>query len=227
MSLDVWYAIPSACPEAARKNLPLWKDMGYKVAVLQDRIRFDLPCADLIATPWDHYRGWPQSVNHLIQNHIPASVQIVVTGGDDMRPDPKVTAQEAAQLFLHHFPDTFGVMQPTGDDFPGTNLICGSPWLGRSLIQRLNRGTGPLWSQYIHFFADEELHNVAKSLGILRNEPSLCQYHDHWTRKNQGADEVHSILNGFWASDKSVHEFRKRNGYPNHEPLAHSHKDNV
>src|SRR5262245_31422690 len=111
---EVWFAIPSASVDRCRAVLPKWRDMGYKIAVLQNRERGEIP-ADI--TVWyDYYPGWPGSINILARDIVPRSAPIIVSGGDDMLPDPNHTAEQIARQFLERFPDTFGVMQPHGDD---------------------------------------------------------------------------------------------------------------
>lgn len=177
---EVWFAIPSANPELCRQTLPRWRDMGYKIAVLQNHRRGDIP-ADIVR--WsDHYPGWAASINLLCREVVPASADIVVSGGDDMLPDPNFTAQELAEEFYDRFPDGFGVMQPHGDDWGKTQHYCGSPWLGRGWIECANGGRGPMNPEYHHNWADCELYWVAKCLGVLWSRPELTQRHEHFLR---------------------------------------------
>ncbi|MAY75474.1 MAG: hypothetical protein CMJ31_12325 [Phycisphaerae bacterium] len=180
MSREVWYAIPSASLDRCRATLPAWRDMGYRVAVLQNRERGDIP-ADL--TVWrDAYPGWAASINELCRNVIPRDAAIVVSGGDDMLPDPNHTAADIADAFFDRFPDGFGVMQPTADTFMNATEYCGSPWLGRAWIDHAYRGNGPLWPAYTHNWADHELRWVAGSLDALWMNDGLAQRHDHFSR---------------------------------------------
>lgn len=130
---------------------------------------------------------------------------------------------------------TFGVMQPTGDrwgadepyaqqmwpDAPAMiDRICGSPWLGRSFCERINQGEGPLWREYHHNWADEELQCVAKSLGILWQRRDLIHYHEHSRRKIGG--QWLDFQQGFDADYKRmepVFRARKAAGFPGSEPL--------
>lgn len=216
---EVWFAIPSASIDRCRQVLPRWKDMGYKVAVLQNREKGDIP-ADI--TVWsDHYPGWPGSINILARDIVPASAPIIVSGGDDMLPDPNHTAQEIAAQFIERFPDTFGVMQPHGDDFLETSQFCGSPWLGRNWCNRMYQGSGPMFAGYVHHGADDELFWVAKCLGALWSRPDLSQFHEHFLRtgekppqwwidaveKNDEADTLHFIA-------------RAAHAFPGHTPTG-------
>lgn len=184
---DVWYAIPSANPENCVRTLPKWREMGYKVAVLQNRTRAAIP-ADVVV--WsDHYPGWAGSINELCRSVVPKSAKIVVSGGDDMLPDPAIHASQIASEFLAKFPDSFGVMQPQGDGTLGANTFCGSPWLGRGWIERAYFGRGPMPEGYHHNWADNELYWVAKGLGALWVRSDLTQTHEHFSRLDQPAPE--------------------------------------
>lgn len=183
MNPEVWFAIPSANPEKCRKVLPVWRRMGYKTAVLQNREKADIP-ADLCV--WsDSYPGWPESVNILARDVVPKNAPIIVSGGDDMLPDPSLTAQDIARQFMDHFGGTFGVMQPHGDQLFNTHLICGSPWLGREWINRAYGGNGPMPGMYHHNWADVELYLVSSGYGRLWSRKDLTQAHEHFLRTGE------------------------------------------
>lgn len=182
---EVWYAIPSANVERCRETLPKWREMGYKIAILQNQTRAEIP-ADIVV--WsDHYPGWPGSINQLCASIVPKSASIVVSGGDDMLPDPTMTAQQIAAQFHERFPDGFGIMQPIGDEFFGASTFCGSPWLGRGWIERAYGGSGPMPAQYRHNWADNEIFWVAKCMDALWLRKDLTQYHKHFSR--EGAEQ--------------------------------------
>lgn len=216
---EVWFAIPSASVERCRDVLPKWRDMGYKTAIIQNRERGEIP-ADLCVW-FDHYPGWPGSINILAREIVPRSAKIIVSGGDDMLPDPNVPAHEIASQFLERFPDTFGVMQPHGDDFLETAQFCGSPWLGRAWCERMYEGSGPMYQGYIHHGADDELYWVAKGLGALWSRPDLTQYHEHFLRNDEAPPE-------WWmdAVDKNDEAdtlrfiARAAHFFPGHEPTG-------
>ncbi|HLO42593.1 MAG TPA: hypothetical protein VK176_16340 [Phycisphaerales bacterium] len=209
----VWFAIPTANPAAAARNLPRWRAMGYRVAVLQDRRRFPVPEADLVFTPSTEYLGWGTSVSLLSRMLVIAGADIVVTGGDDMQPDPRHRAEEIGRQFIEHFGGTLGVMQPTGDDMPGVDRICGSPWLGRQWIIDGYGGMGPVPTCYRHFYADEELKLVAERQGKLWMRPDLVQHHEHWSRTGQ-RHEVAEVLQTYWAEDQGTFINRQMCGFP-------------
>jgi hypothetical protein len=133
---------------------------------------------------------------------------------------------------------TWGVMQPTGDRWGENDAaswagkpksaiierICGSPWMGREFCRRINRGGGPLWQQYWHMFADEELHDVTEAMGILWQRRDLTHLHNHWARPRllrsdmpAWAAEINSTTE--WDRSKKLFEIRKDGGFPGHEPI--------
>lgn len=216
---DVWFAIPSANPENCRKVLPRWREMGYKIAVLQNFARGDIP-ADRVM--WrDSYPGWGDSINILCRELVPKDAPIVVSGGDDMLPDPNHSAAEIAAQFKRHFPDLFGVMQPQGDDFEATAQFCGSPWLGRAWIDRMYGGVGPMYPGYRHFWADEELLWVSKGLGALWIRNDLTQFHDHF-RRNSSEKPAYWVQNVERNDRADTQLFIARGslGFPGHEPIG-------
>lgn len=177
---EVWFAIPSASVERCRNVLPQWRERGYRVAVLQNQQRGEIP-ADV--TVWsDTYPGWAESINILCRDIVPKTADIVVSGGCDMLPDPNHSAQDLATQFFDKFPDGFGVMQPHGDAFMSARHYCGSPFLGRRWIDTMYNATGPMFGGYRHNWGDVELYWVAKCLGALWERPDLSHFHQHFTR---------------------------------------------
>lgn len=199
---EVWFAIPSANVDLCRENLPAWRERGYKIAVLQNRERGEIP-ADI--TAWsDEWHGWPWAVNLLSASIVPSSADIMVTGGDDMLPEPKYMAAELGRQFLERFPDGFGVMQPTGDQFLGAGTYCGSPWMGRAWRERAYGARGPMPEGYRHNWADNELYWVARGVkregaSCLWERPDLTQRHEHFTRTGQ-------MKPGYWAENVEPHD---------------------
>jgi len=240
-NIDVWYAIPTADVEKARKCFEAWRDMGYRTAALMDigtNPEKTMCGSDFVDFP-AVYDGYPWAVNRLCEKLInrqgiagrPAS--IVVTGGDDIFPDPNKRAQEIAAEFLEHFPDTFGVMQPTGDRqgymadtrTVAAERICGSPWMGAEFIRRMNGGSGPFWQGYYHFECDVEMKEVAEARGILWQRPDLTQEHRHWSYHLKGKPRGHrpEYLNrahelARYAAGQVAE--RRLAGWPGSEPLA-------
>ena len=153
----------------------------------------------------------------------------IVTGGDDVLPDPNHTAQEIGLQCLEHFGGTFGVMQPTGDRWgeDGTGLaasdrLCYSPFMGREFCRRMYGGSGPLFSGYVHMFVDEELQEVALKLDCLWQRRDLIHKHEHWAR--DGGEMPRFLYRAntreHWDQFQSLFQRRKASGFPGHEPIA-------
>lgn len=182
---DVWFVLPTANEANCRAHLPAWRDMGYRVALLQDRARFGADADAIVEVA--EYPGWGASVNRLFREVVPGSCDVIVAGGDDMLPDPTKRADEIRDEFLEHFGGSFGVMQPMGDDFEATRTICGSPWLGRAWMTRMYGGTGGMPEAYVHQWADDELYWVSRCAGAFWERRDLTQRHEHFLRKGEPA----------------------------------------
>jgi hypothetical protein len=235
--MSVWFAIPSCRPAAeAEKVLGIWRRRGYRIALLRqgDPVEADL------SIPTDTYLGWAASVNFLCRVILATdtSAKWIVTGGDDYEPDRSIPPNWIAEECNIHFGGTFGVMQPTGDRWgedPGQpncsgsaliDRICGSPWLGRDFCERMYGGRGPMFEDYRHMFADEELQNVAMRLGVLWQRRELVQLHQHWARKTEASvardcPDYMKPFNGsaHWHESKTLFERRRAEGFPGSEPL--------
>lgn len=225
---DVWYALPVAePPDLANPRLQLWRDRGYKVAVFLDpNMVVGAYNADLAFCGENGYLGYPNAVKTLCGAIMAAwPVEVIVTGGLDIDPDPLHTPQEIASDFVRRFPNTFGVMQPTGDPWmmdqdgtPAAARICGSPWMGREFIRRINQGTGPFWREYYHFYCDEEMKEVTQKLGILWQRPDLTQHHHHWSRERKPRPMHMHKAKAQWGEAKALFHSRREAGFPGHEP---------
>lgn len=201
MAHEVWYAIPSANVQRAEKCFDLWRVHGCKIAVAINK-GDPAPRADLVLE-LDPYPGYFTAVNLLSQailrEHNP---DIVITGGDDMYPDPRYRADVLAEEFFLRFPDGYGVMQPTGDS--GDVPWCGSPWMGRGWLERAYDGTGPFHGGYFHFHGDIELKSVAQAQNALWLRPEVSQFHDHWTRSGQQP----TVYQARWARERKAADDR-------------------
>lgn len=226
---EVWYAIPSAKRLQDWSTIPLWIAVGYKVAVFRD------PLAEKLDVDINHfgtYKGYAHAVNTLVHCILEAhpSVEWIVTGGDDIEPDahrrPETIAMECSQ----HFGGTFGIMQPTGDQDHmrqggtcATERVCESPWMGSDWCKRAYQGEGPLCEEYFHFFVDEELHNVAKALGVLWHRQDVTHLHHHWTRSGPHKRPRPEYLNEAklnWKTAQELFNTRKAAGFPKSIPLV-------
>ena len=224
--MAVWYTIPSVRPpDEAMAALSRWVSRGYKVAVQRDEDATSLP-VDLC---WHGpYKGYANAVNKLVMMVLERDPECewVVTGGDDVLPDPDHDPAVIAAELMEHFGGTLGVMQPTGDRYMeddsgrcAAERVCISPWMGREFCERSYGGDGPLWHEYFHEFVDEELHGVARMLGVLWHRPDLNQYHAWWGREGKEQPEHLKHLAARWDGAKALFERREAAGFPGSELL--------
>lgn len=253
--MSVWYCIPSKRPpDQVDPVLAKWRERGYKTALWLDEVPKDsgtMKNQSLISywiSGGPNYPGYAQAVNALVTDVLETdpSCDWIVTGGDDILPDPNHTAEEIADSCTEHFggpyalyghkrpQNTFGVMQPTGDrwgDSPRSrkefgedrgayiDRVCGSPWMGREFCQRIYGGKGPLWPEYRHMYVDQELFDVATKLGILWQRRDLIHEHQHWGRSaTQQIPEFLKSVNTpeHFAEAKALYDRRAAFGF---EPL--------
>lgn len=236
--MSVWIILPSARPvEEAQACLNKWANKGYRVGVFREEERGRLRC-DL----WmrGQYPGYAMAVNRLASAvlKVDRAAEWLVAAGDDTDPDtrdPEKIGYECKRHFsleAHSHP-TFGVMQPTGDkwncspslgDIPTIERVAGSPWLGREWCRRAYGGRGPLWPEYYHCFADEELQLVAQRLGVFWQRPDLTHMHHNWARASaetrvmpEFLREANSVQH--WQKYSKLFHERKAAGFPGSEPL--------
>lgn len=222
--MSVWFAVPSKrTPAEAEVALSQWRAKGYKIALWRDEGDEDIACNLLLSGQYPGYHG---AVNALCREIIALDQEAdwIVTGGDDMLPDPNRAPDEIAAECTAHFGGTFGVMQPTGDHWASPDKICGSPWMGREFCRRMYGGQGPFCEAYPHMWGDEEMHEVTKAMGILWNRDDLSHFHNHFQRdrKHSMADRPDWMVrnDSFYQKYKPIFDARKRAGFPGHEPCA-------
>ena len=219
--MDVWFAIPTCNITRANECFEKWGRQGYKTAALVNGMPRDMASQVKAERIWylEKYPGWPTSVNILCKQ-LAEHADIVVSGGDDMDPDPNRNAVSIAHDFMDHFKDAFGVMQPTGDEMEETPRICGSPWMGWKWIAEAYGGRGPMWGEYHHFYADEELKSVSEKLGVLWQRKDLAHRHNHWSRPGgPPKTDYQLVLDQAWSRDGMLNKMRKKNDYPLHQRL--------
>jgi len=210
---EVWAVWPSAQIDLCEENTSRWNHSGYKVAVLVDAGAPHPMLPDLVIEGGE-WNGYPTAMNQLCHT-VPGKV--VVCAGDDIHPPAELPLAEIYSQFMERFPDTFGVMQPTGDRFGLIDDCCPSPWLGRALIAEAYGGAGPFWEEYFHYFCDGELKLIAEMQNALWQRPDLSQYHDHWQREN-GKRPAHLMeALGKHKEHRKLFDKRKRSNFPNHE----------
>lgn len=113
--MSVWFAIPSKRPpEEAEPVLKLWRERGYKIALALDG------GGDGDWARWPDfasigvYEGYAQSVNMLCRKILIVDEQAewIVTGGDDVEPDPNHTAETIAAQCSEMFYTLIETMYP-------------------------------------------------------------------------------------------------------------------
>jgi hypothetical protein len=194
-----------------------WKSKGYKLGLFVD-IGSDWVCDLLIRAD---YPGVWNAWNALAKAAVSCGADVCVLAGDDMEPDPNHTAQEIAKAYLDRFSMGEGIMQPCGDPQgiddsgrPAAARICGSPWMGREWIKRAYQGNGPVDGRYNAFYADESLWHVAGNAQKLWMEPSLSQFHRHWSWGHLQRQPYHERNQKRWAEDKRLFEQSLAAGFP-------------
>jgi hypothetical protein len=244
--VSVWLILPSARPvEEAQACLNKWANKGYRVGVFREEERGRLRC-DLWMS--GQYPGYAMAVNRLASAvlKVDRNAHWLVAAGDDTDPDERKPEEISEQCSSHFcrvvdsdsipggiYEFTFGVMQPTGDrwncspslgDIPTIERVAGSPWLGREWCRRAYGGRGPLWPEYTHCFADEELQLVAQGLGVFWQRPDLTHMHHNWARAPaetrvmpEFLREANSVQH--WQKYSKLFHERKAAGFPGSEPL--------
>lgn len=232
----VWLTIPAARKEAD-STLHLWREKGYAIALFTDGPS-DLAC-DLSVIGTRGYPGYAVATNEVIRRVLAqdSEAQFCVCGGDDVEPDAAHMPEELASQLDSHFNGTFSVTQFCGDRWgespshPDPKMrsayidrIAGSPWIGREFARRMYNGNGPYHPDYRHMYCDEELFEVAKSMGVLWQRRELIHLHRHWARKpGTMMNECPEFLKqanseAGWAEARMLFESRKALGFPGHGP---------
>jgi len=233
--VSVWLVLPSALPpEQADECFKLWAQQGYKLCIQRDPGHiYDSHYAHIMMER--PYKGYPEAVNYLAKGVLADDLDCnwIVAAGDDTHPDLSHTADEIAEALTSNFGGTFGVCQPTGDRWGDDAMarkmwptapamidrICGSPWMGRKFCARINQGQGPLWHEYYHNWADEELQNVAIKYGCFWQRKDLIHYHNHSRRKGGQWKQHQKGFDADYTRMKPLFEARKQYGFPGSEPL--------
>jgi hypothetical protein len=218
--MTVAYLCPSARPPAeADPVLSAWRAKGYRLSVFRD--------AGAAATVSDvllsgEYRGYAATLNLLAAEAMKdPGCDWMIAGNDDLMPDATHTPEQIADECLSHFGNTFAVMQCTGDRYGAilTAQAITHPWMGREWVRRINGGRGPLWPGFYHFFEDACHRDVALKYGRLWERPDLCQYHDHWQRKNMERPGHLTKAAAAWQASHDLYESLRAAGYPGSEPI--------
>jgi hypothetical protein len=206
-----WVVWPTCQPEIASRQVAKWRDLSYHVGLLVEG-EADIPGADFIIRQ-EKWRGFPAAANMLCAEAIKRGAKVVCVAGDDIEPDPQTPGPEILDRYHKHFPDDYGVMQPTGDKFGAFDTCCISPWIGRQFIERTYGGSGPYFEGYNHCFCDKELQDVAKKLERFYQVPNLCQRHNHWTRTRVEAPH-HERIKATIGADETLYRARWGANFP-------------
>lgn len=222
--MNTWLVLPSKRPATeAADILAAWRTRGYGIAIQRDTGDGDV--VNSIVCYERPYRGYAEAVNFLAAEVLKTHPDCdwIVAAGDDTLPDRNKRADEIAAECSAHFAGTFGVCQPTGDDWSDNGprgdktgelrlirRVAGSPWLGREWCLRANKGKGPLWPAFYHMFADETLQCVAEKLGVFWQRDDLTHHHQHWGRPKPG-ERIGKIENmpEFLTQANSPEEWKK------------------
>lgn len=212
--LEIWLTIPCAVPEIGSATLAKWKARGYRTAVLVDG---DTPApdnADLVHRE-ETYRGYGWAINKLVE--LIPQADIYIGGGHDNDPDPDRAPQTIGAECVEKFGGLFFVMQPIGDPWMDhcVKSFCGSPWIGRDFAKRANRGRGPYWEEYVHYYDDTELQNIAIREKCFWQRPDLSQEHHHWTKLDPKIRPEHLQKHAARvASSRDLFTRRRAAGFP-------------
>jgi hypothetical protein len=225
MSLSCWVVFPSALTERANAAVDAWAAQGYRTLIYQD-IGTKACAADLVR--FGKFPGYYRIINHLVEDALCEGADVITCAGDDMLPDPVANAQTIGRFYLGIYPNGEGVLQACGDKqgldihgVPAAERICGSPTFGREWITRSYLGKGPFWNGYHSFYGDEDLREVAQSLGLLHMARQFTFLHQHWSwghMSRQGYQERNS--NEHWEADAALFSARKADGFPCSEMVA-------
>lgn len=211
--MNIVAAYPSINIRKASETAEKWKLKGYHVAVLVETDDESIPNVDLVVHNKE-WQGFPKAANKLCQT-LADLYDIIVLIGDDVYPDENMSHVIGDQ-FVRHFGGTFGVMQPTGDRYGCIDQAAVCPWIGAEYIKAAYKGNGPYWEGYYHYYCDAELQEAAKMLGVFQQRRDLCQYHDHWGRKNEGRPKHLIQALHSHPHDQELFTKRLRKGFPGH-----------
>lgn len=209
----VWYAVPSARPAAdAQACFDAWRRMGYAVAATRKEPDLDLD--RLLCLP--KYPGLWCATNHLARVILEddPECEVVVTGGDDVFPDPSKRAEEIADEFAAYFNGTLGVMQPVKDQPNGHGGRAWSPWLGREWCERAFEGRGATEPAFWHYFGDAYLYDVTHLLGRLWARNDVKHRHLNWKELRVARPAHLAKSKDMWQADHDLYHQLRAAGYP-------------
>lgn len=213
--MNIWVSMVSGNAELAETNGQKWKDAGFKL--FADIEHGKVRCADL--TVIRTYDGHPRSSNQAIADCIELGADIVLNVNDDMFPI-NLTTTDLIKAWAFAFGEsTLGVMQCAGDMWGGMAWAAVCPAVGRDYAKRINGGKGLYWHEYDHYFADQEIRDVAMRCEKYVQHPTLMIYHDHHTRGGRdGLSEMNrEHTRAKHEHDRRIYEARRSANFPGSE----------
>jgi hypothetical protein len=208
---DIWVVFPTGNSKAGQVCADAWRAHGFKVGVLTD-LEEPTVNADLVLTP-NKYPGCVASLNLLAKSAFNLGACGVVLSADDGFPGS--TAERFWQRYQKQL-GGFGVLQPIGDFYEAFNWCAPCPIIGRSTFESLYGGNGPLCGDYRHYFADQEIRDVAILNGCFATDPELTIEHRHSSRgfTDTLPAEKRAFAQSVHAGDSVTYEQRKASGFP-------------
>lgn len=132
---------------------------------------------------------------------------ILVVGSDDCVPKTKGWDDHMRKDFETFFDNTDGVCWfPDGWNYK----ICCQPVLGRTYYERFKYIYHP---SYKSLYCDNELTNVAKKLGKLKQSESVKFDHLHYRNRKRGRDELDKKNEAHMLHDYTLYRDRMRAGF--------------
>lgn len=208
----IWCVFPTGNSEAGQRCADAWTLAGVEVACMID------PGQPLIRCDWllqpSEYPGYVAAQNELAALAFDNGATAVLIGADDIHPGTGVTADALSTEIVYH--GRGAIIQATGDRYEAMSWCAPFPLITREAAARLNDGRHVYHPGYRHFFADQELRDVAIAASVYIEEPRLKIEHRHHTRghadtlpaeKRQAASARHE-------ADRLIYEQRLALGFP-------------
>lgn len=134
--------------------------------------------------------------------------EYLVVGSDDAVPLTQDWDDLIRQDFEKNFDSTDGVMwYPDGYNY----RICCQPIIGRKYYERFGYIYHP---SYLSLYCDDELTNVAKKLGLLKQGDSVKFDHGHYRNRKRTRDALDSRNEAHMKKDYENYRDRMRAFFP-------------
>lgn len=210
---SVWCLMASNDPEACRGVLGLWRQQGYKTAVLQVGSPAEVGADLTVRTAAD--AGMVANLNYLAERVIPQSADLAVFATDHTGPDTVFTASELADQFFERFPNGFGVMQPSAE--LSDRFTAPTPFIGRAWINGAYGGYGALHTGYRRWFG-AELCWAARALHAFWERADLTHHMVTGRNAQTSATRRDHTAESEFLADRMFFEQRVRDGFAGCEP---------